>query len=809
MGCVRVALRALRKNWDYSLFASLSLALGIGGSTAVFSMANAVLMRPLPFLDPDRLVMIWEDASFLGFPQDTLAPANYADWKRRNRVFEGMAALRSYTVNLADADRPEHLESRAVTSNFFSLIGIQPLLGRTFRAEEDAPGRSEVAIISRGLWVRRYGGDPGIVGKSILLSGERHTIVGVMPHGLDYPDPVDVWTPLALTSQQIGLRGNHYLQVVARLQRDITVKQAQIDLSMIARQLEQEYPITNAKLGVVVVPVLSQFLGTLRVGLIALLAAVAGVLLIACANAASLALARSSSRERDMAIRLALGASRIRLIRQLLVESLLVSLFGGLCGVVLAWISCGLLQTLIPSPLSVSTSIQVDSRTLLFSAALVAVTGILFGVVPALRLSGSTGIAVLNSAGRSTVGSRDGHIRNAIVVAEVALASTLLVCSGLLLESVIQLRKVDPGFHPQNVLCARTLLPVAQNSKYRDLLARARFYETVLARVREFPGVAAAGYTTFLPLTTVGGTSEFVVNGRPPTVQLGQFSDANLRVVTPDYLRAIGVPLVAGRMLLESDGPNAAPVALINANMARQYWTGGNPLGRRFKLGTTTDNTRWMTIVGVVGDMRQTHLDSTPRPECYVSYKQEVGVPLYFVPRDLAISVTRNLTGLPSALRRAVAEADVDQPVSDIRPMKHLMDRELGSRKLIAELVGAFTVFALILASVGVYGVMAYTVARRKSEIGLRMALGATPARIFRSVTFGSVRLVCVGLAIGFPVAWLLAHAIRNVLYEISPSHPVLFIEAAVLLGVVSIGAAYIPARRGARLDPLVALRTE
>src|SRR6185437_14207832 len=501
---LRFALRIFGKSPGFAIFAVLALALGIGANTAIFSLVDAVLLKPLSFRDPGRLVMVWEDARFMGFPENTPAPANYIDWKTRNHVFTDMAALNGDIVDLTgNGEQPEEVEAKRATANLFPLLGVKPVLGRTFLPEEDNPGGPQVAAISRGLWIRRFGADPGIIGKTILLNGEKHTVIGVLPPGFDLPDPVDVWVPMAFTNQQRASRGNHYLQVVARLRDGVTFQQAQADMRGIAAQLARQYPNTNQGIGALLVPLHSQFVGSLRIGLIALLAAVACVLLIACANVANLLLARATGRRREMAVRTALGASRQRLIRQTLTESVFLSLAGGALGLLLADWSLAFLQRLIPLPLTTTTSVSLDPKVLAFTVAVAVLAGVLFGLAPALRISSHSLADGLKEGTRgSGGGSSANRLRGSLVIAEVALSAILLIGSGLMIQTLFHLQGIDPGFKSAHVLCAQTQLP--QTRWYQDVNHRAAFYKRVLTRIAALPGVVSAGYTTFLPLPNRG-----------------------------------------------------------------------------------------------------------------------------------------------------------------------------------------------------------------------------------------------------------------------------------------------------------------
>jgi predicted permease len=805
---LRYAARKLRNSPGFSAAAVLTLALSIGANTAIFSVVNAVLLRPLPFRNPDSLVMVWEDLSFMGFPQNTPAPANFVDWKTRNHVFEDMAAIGGSLMNLTGDGQPEEVEAKIVTANFFPMLGMRPLLGRTFLPEEDRSGAAHVVLLSRGLWVRRYGANPQIVDKAILLNGEKYTVLGIMPSGFDFPDRVDVWVPLAFSVEQWRQRSNHFLEVVARLREGVSVGRARVEMGGIAKQLQHEYPETNTRVGTVIIPLHDQFVGNLRLGFVVLLATVGGILLIACANIANLLLARATGRQREMALRIALGARRSRLVRQVLTESVLLACLGGLVGILLASWTFGFLTKLIPMPLASTTAIGLNVPVLLFSMAIAVAAGILFGLAPAIHISGGAIAESLKHGGRGTVGGGSGRLRSVLVVVEVSLAVILLIGTGLLLQTLFHLQEIDPGFRPEHVLCMRTSLSATGKSQYRELKNRVEFYQGVLSRITVLPGVVSAGYTTFLPFTNGGGTSGFAIEGRPMPPG-GPYNDANHRVITPDYLRTIGARLIAGRGIRESDGPDSPPVALINQTMARKYWAGEDPIGKRFKLGGDSSPMPWIAIVGVVGDIRQMRLDVPARPEMYFSYQQPAGNFGFYTPRDLGVRVAGDALSLAPTIRAVIAAVDKDQPVSRVQAMQALLTSEVADRRLQAQLLGSFAVLALVLVSLGIYGVLAYAVRQRAPEIGLRMALGARREDILRSVMARGVKTICIGLMFGLAGAWVLTRLIRSLLYGITAADPATFIGSSVLFLLVGICACYFPARRAARVDPMVALHYE
>ena len=672
---LRFGLRLLLKKPGFTLIAVLSLALGIGANTAIFSLVDVVLLRPLPFREPERLVMVWEDASRIGFPRNTPAPANYADWKSQNQVFEDMAAVAGRSFNLTGDGEPERIQGQAVTANFFQLLGVSPQRGRTFLQEEDEPGGSKVALVSHGLWQRRFGGDPRLVGTDILLDGQKHTVVGIMPPGFQFlGKETELWVPIAFSKEALANRGSHYLTVLARMKPGVTVTQAQADVSAISQRISRDFPSEAFGLGSVVIPLREQLAGEVRPALLVLLVAVGFVLLIACANIANLLLSRGAVRHREIAVRSALGAGRWHIVRQLLTESLLLAIAGGLAGLLFAWGSFSFLRQLVPDGLALNAHVRIDAKVFGFTLLLSLLTGILFGLAPALQAAKvDLNEALKQGGGRTGAGLGHRRLRNALVVAEVSLALVLLTGSGLLIKTFLHLRSMDIGLRPDNVLTVRTMLP---RSKYAELPKRAAFYEQVLERVRSLPGVAAAGYTTAVPLTWKGGTNGFSIEGR---LQLpGQ--DANHRQVSPGYMETMGMTLRLGRFFTEQDSPQAQPVAIINETMARQYWQGESALGRRFRLGGDPQNP-WLTIVGVVGDVKQMGLEAPGKAEMYFPYSQ-MADSFWAAPRDLTIRTTGDPMRIATAVRQAVWSVDRDQPVSNIRTMEDILGEEMIQRRL-------------------------------------------------------------------------------------------------------------------------------
>ena len=807
---LRYALRILRRAPTFAATAVLALSLGIGANVAIFSLVDSLLLRPLPLDHPESLVDVREDESYLGFPRDTPAPANFVDWKQRNHVFSDMGALRGQIFAITGDGPPEQVEGNPITANLFPLLGVAPILGRNILPEEDRPGSGHVALISHRLWQQRYGGSRSVVGRDIMLDGVKHRIIGVMPRGFTMLERSDIWVPIALSPQQLAQRGSHYLIVFARLKPGITLAAAQRDMSAIAAQLALEYPASNRHVGAVVLDLRQELLGDLHLALWVLAGGVGCVLLISCANVAGLLLARAAGRQREMAIRAALGAGRLRLIRQGLAESLLIALAGGALGVLLASWIVPALGHIVPTVLASWAEPRIDVRILAFACLVSVFSAVLFGGLPALKMAfefeaGGDLAGVLQRGGRAAIGGHS-RLRRVLVVAEVALAVVLSVGAGLMVQTVWRLAHVDLGFRPERVLTMRTSLPLSAESPYRQFSARNGFYQGVLEQVQAVPGVVSAGYTTFLPLTNRGGTSTFLVEGEPP-LGPGERNDANHRVVSADYLRTIGVRLVAGRFFDRLDSTSAMPVAIINEAMAKQYWRGANPLGRRFHFDPAGES--WFTIVGVVGDVRQMGLDVAGRAEMYFPATQLPASFGFFAPRDLAVRVKGDPLKYAAAVRQAVWSVDRNQPISDMMPFTELVDKELSAQKIQLWLLGAFAVLALLLAAIGLYGLLSHMVAERTRDIGVRMALGARRSQVLAAVMRQGLALVLLGLGAGAIGAWWQTRLMQRMLYGVKPADPATF--AAVAFTLLSVGAlaCYVPARRATRIDPMQALRHE
>ena len=803
---IRYAIRGLLQRPGFTAIALITLALGIGANTAIFSVVNAVLLRPLPFRDPEQLVIVWEDAAFAGFPRNTPAPANYADWKTQNQSFVDMAATAEKSFNITGDGEPERVTAHAVTANFFPLFGVPPLLGRGFTPDEDRPGGNKVAVLSYSLWQTRYGGDRQIINHDILLNGEKFSVVGVMPSGFQFLDKeVRLWVPLALSAEELANRGGHYLNIVARLKPGVGLSQAQADMNAVMRRIVNDNPreTFDGKLGAIVIPLRDQLVSDARGSLVVLLVAVAFVLLIACANVAGLLLARAVGRRREVALRMALGAGRARVIRQLLTESLLLSLVAGVLGTLLAYWSFSFLQGLVPAEMALSTSLTLDTRILVFTILVSIVTGIVFGLVPALQAARVDLNEALKQGGTRTTSS--GRLRSALIVFEVALSVVLLIGAGLLIQTLFQIFQQYSILKPEKVLTLRTELPRA---KAKEPQQRNQFLQQVLERVEHLPGVESAGYTTSIPLSWKGGTNGFYPEGLKAPIP-GMAYDANHRQVSANYLQTMNIPLRQGRYFDARDNAQAIPVAIVNETMARQYWPGENALGRRFKLGDPDDkDAPWIQIVGVVGDIRQMGLDEPVKAEMYFPYEQ-IKDQSWYTPRDLVIRTSSETSSLVGAVRQVIREVDPDQPVSNIATMSEVLSTEAAERRMGMIMLVGFAALALLLASLGIYGVLAYFVTQHTSEIGVRQALGATPRNILFLVLKKGMGLTLLGVVIGLAGSFALTRLMSSLLFGVKASDPLTFVTVPLVLGLVALFACLIPARRATRIDPLVALRYE
>ncbi|HEY1339660.1 MAG TPA: ABC transporter permease [Bryobacteraceae bacterium] len=803
---LRYAWRTLRRTPGYTITAIVALALGIGANTAIFSVFNALLLRSLPYRDPQSLVMLWEDLSQMGFPRNTPSAGSYNDWATKIPAFDGVAAADTYDVNLTGEGEPENVGAAAVTGNTFTVFGVGAYAGRVFTPDEDRPGANRVVVLSYRLWQRRFGGERSIVGTEINLNGANHKVIGVMPPRFQFPfKDCELWTPRAFTSQDLANRGNHYLWVAARLKSGATLAQANAQLRALAEQLHREFPRSQG-MGMYAVSILDDFLGDTRLALNVLFAAVAGVLLIACANMANLALARASGRKREIAVRTALGARRGRIIRQLVTEHVLLSLAGGAFGLLLARWGFTVLKNLVPEQLSNITAVSLDPRVLVFTLLVSIATGVLFGIAPAWQVSRTDlNVALKEGGARGSVGGRAGTVRGALVIGQIAAAMVLVIGAALMIESFARLRGLDPGFRSDGVLTARTVLP---RNKYSEPARRTQYVDQVLERVRRIPGVESAGFTSALPLVWKGGSTGFWPEGRARDAADPRPYDANNRVISPGYMETMGYKLLAGRFLDARDGAEAPPAAMINDTMARQYWPNENALGRRFRYSNSPRaKGPWITIVGIVGDVHAMGLDQPARPEMFYPVAQAGGNWMW--PRDLAVRTRGNPVQVAAAIRQAVWSVDKDQPVSKVETMDEILGDETIERRTQTALLGGFAGLALLLACLGIYAVLSYLVAQRTREIGLRMALGARQGDVLRWIGGQAAALALAGIAAGLGMAYWATLLLRKLLFHVEARDPSTFVSLAVVVMVVSLAAVSIPARRAARVDPMVALRHE
>jgi putative ABC transport system permease protein len=800
---LRYGARTLLKQPGFTLIAVLTLGLGIGVNTAIFSVVNGVLLSPLPYRAPDRLAQVWEHNRPKNKPHGSVAPANFLDWKAQNRSFEGMAAYDSFpSFNLTGVGEPERIQAARVSVGLFPLLGVEAVAGRTFTDDEERRGNHQVALVSNRLWQRRFGADPGLVGRTLSLNDRSFTVVGILPPDFRFlPEEYEIFIPMVLDGWEATARGTHPLRVVARLKEGVTLAQAQAEMDQIARRLEQEYPNSNTGVGVTLVPLREQLVGESRRALLVLLGAVAFVLLIACANVANLLLTRAVTRRKEMAVRLALGAGRARLIRQLLTESLLLAGAGGVGGLLLALWGVQILKTFLVQNalLPRGESVGLDGRVLAFTLGISLVTGLVFGLAPGLAASKTDLNDALKEGGRRAGGgARDRRFRQALVVGEVALALVLLVGAGLMIQSFLQLRRVDPGFRPENVLAVDISLPGSRYQNGRQVL---NFQRQLLERVAVQPGVRSVGAAAYLPFSGTNNSWTIKIEGslsRPS----GAWLEPGWRPVTANYFRTMGIPLVKGRDFAASDDDETAPgVAVINEAAARACWPGEEPLGSRFKLEGRT-----YAVVGVVKDVKHARLDGEAAPEIYFPYSQ---LPITWRGMTVVARTEAAPEHLAAALRSVVQELDKDQPIYNVRTLEGLISKSVSRPQFHLLLLGSFAALALLMASLGLYGVMSYTVTQRTPEIGIRMAFGAQPRDALKLVVGAGLKLTLIGIGIGLLAAFALTRVMESLLFGVSATDPLTFAEVAFLLIAVALLACYLPAWRATQVDPLVALRSE
>jgi len=813
MNDLRFAFRQLIKSPGFTIVALIALALGIGANTAMFSVVNAILLRPLPFPQSDRLVMIWQtnpEVAKMGFPLAPTSVPDFQDWRTQAKSFEAISALEGWTANLTGSDEPERLGGARVSANLFSLLQEPPILGRGFVQGEDQLGRNHVVVLSSELWQRRFGGDRSIVGRKLILDQEPYTVVGVMPPGFKFPsetgmpaymtfgDHCEIWTPFAPSEERVKNRGTHNLAVIGRLKAGVGLTTVQAEMTTLAGRFAQQYPGSNNGWGIELVPLQKQAaVGTERT-LSVLMAAVACILLIACANVANLLLARGLGRQKEIAIRRALGASRGRIVRQLLTESVLLALAGGLLGIFFALWGSELLLAIAPANLPRLGEVRIDGGVLLFTLLVSLATGILFGLAPALQ---SSRIGLSEKLKEGDRGSTAGHarLRNSLIVSEVALALMLLIAAGLLIESFAHLARVRPGFNPEGILTFNIALP---DNPYQDRSKAAAFFDQIVRRIENLPGVKSAAAGNVLPLSGAEEVDDFQIEGRP--AKTGELKTANFRWVTADYFRTLQIPVLRGRSFNGHDTQDAPEVAIIDETMARLYFPGKNPIGQRFKA-TNEKKPIFREIVGIVGDVRHTSLDAKPAPHVYLPEAQQ-GISLMTV-------AVRSAAPEPSKLlpmvQREIAAVDPNVPIADIRTMEEMAASSVAPWRFTMALLSLFAGVALALASVGIYGVLAYSVNQRRREIGIRMSLGAQRRDVVQLFLSQGLAVTLLGIGIGLGGAWAVTRIMRSLLYAVSPTDPLVFLSVALAFSAVALLASFFPARRAARVNPVIALRSE
>jgi putative ABC transport system permease protein len=798
---IRFGLRTLVRSPATTLVALLTLALGIGANSAIFSVVDGVLLKPLPYPQPDELVIVSESAPKLGFPRFSVAPPNFADWKKQSRSFDHLVAYRRSRLNLTGSDQPEVLQGAAVSPDFFSMLGVTLAAGRGFGEEEGKPGQDRVAVLSYDLWQRRFGGDKAILGRSVVLNGEGYLVVGVAPSGFDLPRKNELWVPLALDFAAES-RGGHYLGTMGRLKDGVSLEKAGAEMAGIAARLAKQYPDTNAEWTVTLARLQDFMVEGIRPALILLLLVVGFVLLIACANVANLLLARVAAREREIAVRAALGATRVRLVRQMLAETVVLFVAGGLLGLGLAHFGVKALVAGNPAFIPRAQEIGVDARVLGFTLLVSLATGLVFGLVPALSATGSRLYGALKEGGRAVAGGRQGRlVRNVLVALEVGIALALLVVAGLLIRSFARLTGVDPGFKPEGVLTARVSIP---ELKYPKEEQQSIFFQQLVERLSAIPGVEQAATIFPLPLGGANMVLTYQVEGRP-AVSPSEQPSAYVRMISSDYFRAMGIPVVRGRSFDSRDNHGGQPVVIINQTLAARDWPGQDPLGKRFTFDDATQpDARWLTIVGIVGDVRHGTLDEQKTAEAYWPQVQSPSPETYMVLRTRG-----DPNRLTAPLRAAVRELDKDQAVDRIRPMPEVMAESLAPNRLKTFLLGLFAGLALVLAAVGVYGVVSYSVAQRTHEIGIRMALGARRGQVLRLMVVQGMRVVLLGAALGLALAGWATRYLGGQVYGVTATDPMTFLAVSILLLLVALAANLLPAMRATRVDPLEALRYE
>src|SRR6058998_53763 len=811
---LRFALRQLLKHWGFTAIAVLTLALAIGATTAVISLVNALLIRPLPYREPQQLVLLVQHFKSQSLERIPVSPPEFVDYKTRAHSFEALGAFDYTNFNLAGEDKSERISGATVTEGVFALLGVSPIKGRFFEAEECTLGRDDVVIISARLWQHRFNSDPQIIGTKLLLTGKSFTVVGVMPASFDFPlqlfnlgngaqfgGRAEIWQPLAFTDERMKVRSSRSFWIVGRLAPGTSAVQAQAEIESINAQMRREHPdnyMQDNSFGGDVLSLQDLAVSGMRPALLILLGAVFLVLLIACANLTTMLLARAAAREREMGIRVALGAGPLRLLKQVLTESVLLALIGGAAGVLLALWGVELLKAISAQTVPRLREVNVDLTVLGVTLAIAVGTGIIFGLVPGLASARPELTEALKEGGRSsTQGTGRNRLRNGLVIAEIALALVLLSGAALLMKSFARLQHVNPGFNPRGALTFEISLPKVQ---YLDDPSIIRFNNEAQRRIVALPGVQAAGFSTILPLAGTNADSSFAIEGQPANDRKPS-PDEEKRQVSPDYFRALQVPLIKGRFFSDADKADAPPVIVVNQAFAKKFWPNQDALGKRIVMGGMSDNPKWITIVGVVGDVRHFGLDVDPKPEMYVPFPQEPYFTTIYVVRS-----NQDAGSLLPAIRREIQAIDSAVPLANIRAFEDVIADSVAPRRLSVVLLGVFAGVAVLLASVGIYGVMSFLVVQRTHEIGVRMALGAQRSDVLKLVLVRSLKLISAGTIIGLIVALMSTHTLRALLYSVSAFDAATFALVTILLGAIALAASYLPAMRATRADPMIVL---